>query len=393
MRRSWIQRFRVGLAFLPLLPLFILTAGCPGKNSPSSASSSSVLTSTDTPTPTDTPNATATAQANATATAQANYVATHDAKATSTAQVGATETQQAGETATARATSTPTPPVNATATVTPTPYPRTVWSVYSTLGQYGTDGVNGDFDCAMGVAVGAGYLAVGDICSENVQVFNSSGTYLYSVPPDGATPSLWGMTIDSNGELYVADYGSGEVDGYDLGLTGYTYDYTWSAQGNMGGPRGVKTDAQGNLVVADYSDGKIWNLSWADDSVLHQTTTGPSGGMGPTDVALDASGNLYVTDDNNSQVDEFNNQYHYTGFFNGSGWASALNVPCGVGVDSQGNLFISDIYNARVVYATPQGGYLGEIDGFGWPNYLVLDSSDDLFVVDEVNYQVDEYIR
>ncbi len=379
----------------------LLLAGCPGKSSPSSASNPGPTDSfTPTPTPTSTPNATATYQAQETATQQALFVATHEAKATATAQQAATAAQQASETATGQPTATFTPLLTSTPTQTPTPYPTTAWSFYAPLGlSYATatpaaaPGSDGYFEEPLGVAAGDGYLAVGDNGYKNIQVFNSAGTYLYSVTPHGASPDLGGMALDSNGELYVADYDDAEVDGYLLGSSSYTYDYTWTAQGGMASPFCVKIDAKGNLVVGDIGTNSVWNLAWADDTVLSETTIGAVPNMDPFDLALDQSGNIYVSDEGNNQVDVFNSQYAFTGSFTGSSWTPALAVPNGIGVDSQGNLFISDPDNARVVYTTAQGTYLGEINGFNYPTFLALDGSDDLFVTDTGSGQVDEFTQ
>ena len=76
------------------------------------------------------------------------------------------------------------------------------------------------------------------------------------------------MAIDSSGELYAAKYGTGVV-GYLLGASGAVSDYTWTGQGSFTQSNGVKIDAAGNLVVAeDYRT--VWNVSWDDDTVLHQ---------------------------------------------------------------------------------------------------------------------------
>jgi hypothetical protein len=158
----------------------------------------------------------------------------------------------------------------------------------------------------------------------------------------------------------------------------------------MSGPIGVKIDANGNLVVADYSGQNVYNLNWADDTVLNQT--GSSYLSEPYDLALDSTGNIYVGDYAN-QIVEYDSGYNYTNTFTGSGWTEPLAGSTSVGVDSQGNLFISDPYNSRVVYATAQGDYLGELDGFSFPYFLALDNADDLFVADYYNSVVDEYTR
>jgi sugar lactone lactonase YvrE len=302
-------------------------------------------------------------------------------------------------TPTSTATGTPTPTGSITPTFTLTPIPSSAWTLVSTLGQYGTDGINGDFENAVGVAVGSGFIAVSDETYGNVQVFNSIGDWLYSIPVNAPA----GLAIDSYGELYICDRGyngsgGAEVDGFYLAAGGYTYDYTWSAQGHMTNPSGVKIDANGNLVVADpglgNGGGVMYNLEWNDDSVLHKidTVDGLANGINFYDVALDAGGNIYATTNFANSVrqgiTEFTNNYLYTGSFTGSNWATPLNTTrvFSVGADSTGNLYISDWLNQRVVYATAQGTYLGEIDLPSYPYYLALDNADDLFVAtyDEV---------
>jgi hypothetical protein len=274
----------------------------------------------------------------------------------------------------------------------------------STLGQYGTDGINGDFENAVGVAVGSGFIAVSDGTYGNVQVFNSTGGWLYSIPVNGPV----GLAIDAYGELYICDdgyngSGTAEVDGFYLTNSGYTYDYTWSAQGQMTNPSGVKIDANGNLVVADpgflNGGGVIFNLYWNDDSTLNKINSvdGFASLINFYDVALDAGANIYAaTNFANSArqgITGFNGNYLYTGSFTGSNWATPLNNNriFSVGADSTGNLYISDWSNQRVVYATAQGTYLGQINLSSDPYYLALDNADDLFVA--VGDEVLEYSK
>ncbi len=306
-------------------------------------------------------------------------------------------TRNANHTPFPGATSTPTPTITVTQpawtpTLSPTAFPTASWSLSVSFGQQGTDGINGDFQDPMGIAVGAGFIAVSDQPASaigNVQVFSDNGQYLYNIPAN----QPWGLALDSYGELYVADLGTFQVTGYYLSMTGYTQDYTWTGQGSVAGPICVKIDANGNLVVGDYYGAKVVNLSWDNDSVLNQSSGSVT--VWPLDLALDPGGNIYVTDYNSHGILDFNSNYVYQSGFTGSTWASPasqLGVPWSVGVDSQGNLFISDNADSRVVYATPQGNYLGQLDGFCSPVYLTLDSSDDLYVVDNAYcYRVDEF--
>jgi hypothetical protein len=371
------------LGFLILLVLAgVAVTGCPGNNTSSMGPISHPIP-TATPTPTDTLQ---TPSANTTMTETPNATLTHlSPTITVTPLVTAT-------------------PSGLTATPSPTPFSSS-WNLYAILGQYSASaGSNGNFDYAMGIAIGNGFIAVSDEGVENVQVFNANGQYLYNITPTGTSTDLYGMAIDSNDELYVADYGDGLVQGFYLGATGATYDYSWSGQGTFGGPTGVKIDGQGNLVVCDWNDAAVYNVAWADDTLLTTSTGNPGSAAAttylPSDVALDAEGNIDVGDGapygspNIGRVVQYNSGYAYTDSIWGSTWTLPLNNPVySLIPDSQNNFFVSDSYNGRVVYMTNQGAYLGEIDGFNYPAYLAVDASNDLFVVDVGAGQVLEYTR
>ena len=354
-------------------------------------------THTGTSTPTDTPTVTSTPTWTFSPTL--TFTDTPTGTPTSTATVTPTASFTVTRDHTSQPTHTPTPTASGTQivftpTVTPSPYPAAAWGYFATLGQQGTaltNGSNGYFQLPTGVAVGYGYIAISDEGFENVQVFDHNGNYLYSIPPhNSVSPDLYGMTMDSYGELYVCDAGNHEVDGYLLGPTGYTYDYTWSGQGTLGPAHGVRIDADGNLVVVDDVDG-AFNLNWSDDSVLARSTGDPSGETS-YDLALDSSGSFYIADQFNSRVNQYSSSYAYTGSLNWSG-AGGLAYVLSLATDSQNNLWVSDYFHGRVIYSDPQGNYLGEVNGFADPEFIALDSADDLFVVDTSSYHVVEYIR
>jgi uncharacterized protein (TIGR03437 family) len=79
---------------------------------------------------------------------------------------------------------------------------------------------------------------------------------------------------------------------------------------------------------------------------------------GPRSVAVDASGNIYVADYTNSRVRMIsttgiittiggNGRFGYTGD-GGAGTSAALNFPSGVAADASGNVFVSDTQNSVV---------------------------------------------
>jgi hypothetical protein len=353
------QRTPTTVAAAPLTQIYFLPSNT---NTPLPATAT--VTNTPTKTVTSTPTLTATVTATPTITSTATLSPTKGHPPATGTQTG-------------------TPAGSPSATPTITAIPTSAWTLVASLGQYGTDGVNGDFSQPTGVAVGEGYIAVGDAQSGDVEVFDSTGTYLYNISE--SSPS--GMAIDSYGELYICDINT--VDGYYLTPSGATYDYSWSGQGTLSYPNGVKIDGNGNLVVA--SSGTITNLFWNDDSILNQY----QGGDNYTDVAIDPSGKIYGAIDNaEAAVVELDSNYNFLNSFYGADWATAINNGClSVAVDPTGNLYIQDNQNNRVVYATAQGTYLGEIDYPQYPAYLAMDGGGDLFISGENPIGVQEFFK
>jgi serine/threonine-protein kinase len=125
-----------------------------------------------------------------------------------------------------------------------------------------------------------------------------------------------GIAIDNQGNLYVADsYNNrirkitpqGVVSTYaGTGAPGFADGDPGSATFN--GPNGIAVDNSGNVYVADYNNNAI-RLITINGSVITLTGTGTPGfndGLpdvaqfnGPTGVAVDAKGVIYVADRNN----------------------------------------------------------------------------------------------
>lgn len=65
----------------------------------------------------------------------------------------------------------------------------------------------------------------------------------------------------------------------------------------------------------------------------------------PMDVAVDSSGNVYVTDTSNHRIQKFSNYGTYIRSWGGFGSGDGqFNYPSGVALDSSGNVFVSDIH-------------------------------------------------
>jgi len=230
------------------------------------------------------------------------------------------------------------------------------------------------------------------------------------------------------------------------------------------GAGGLAVDHSGNLYVADTYNNRVLEFSspFASAGVGRSahlvfgqngkfTSNGCSAGAdglcAPSAVAIDPSGNLYVSDSGNNRVLEFNTPLKKTGpgagntvadrvfgqaDFNGSqcnssasASAATLCSPQALALDSAANLYIGDFGNNRVLeYNTPlaataiggsgdttadtvfgQGGDFSasdcavagsnisplNADGLCGPSGVALDSAGNLYISDSRNNRVLEY--
>jgi hypothetical protein len=228
--------------------------------------------------------------------------------------------------------------------------------------------------------------------------FTSTGCNTGGVGP-GTLCFPRGLAVDSAGNLYVADANNHRVLVFDTpftsdavadkvwgqpSFTGVTCNNGGAGAGSLCSPWGVTLDSTGNLYVADAQNNRVLRFTGGRtgdttaDQVLGQpdavTTTCNTGGLSaqtlcsPRAIAFDASGNVYVADYSNSRVlvytpspadttaDRVFGQASMTaGTCNNPSISNAsLCNPGTVAVDSAGNVWIGDEGNSRVLgYLTP----------------------------------------
>jgi hypothetical protein len=126
----------------------------------------------------------------------------------------------------------------------------------------------------------------------------------------------------------------------------------------------------------------------------------------PTGIAADHSGNIYVADANNyvirkitplAEVTTFAGTPNVSGSVDGASLLAEFNSPFGVAVDSSGNVYVSDYSTVRVI--NPSGvvitlagtsGQTGIVDGtgpaaqFGSLQGIAVDSAQNIYVSDYV---------
>jgi uncharacterized protein (TIGR03437 family) len=196
----------------------------------------------------------------------------------------------------------------------------------------------------------------------------------------------YGLAADKSGNLYISDTSNGIARVRKVNSSGIISTYAGGASpisGGDGGPAtsaglmtaaGLAVDSQGNLYIADTVGERIRKVNTAGiiSTVAGTGVANYSGDGGPAvnatlsvpvGIAVDAQGNLYITEKGNAlygprirKVDTSGNISTMAGNgklgFAGDG-GSALNAEFGINlqgiaVDNAGNIYIADYGNDRI---------------------------------------------
>jgi uncharacterized protein (TIGR03437 family) len=240
-----------------------------------------------------------------------------------------------------------------------------------------------------------------------------------------------GVAVGAGGDLYIADPVSSQIRRVSNGVIstvagngvpGFSGDNGSALSAQLSGPTGIAVDTAGNLYIADRGNVRVRKVSnGIITTVAGNGRPGFSGDNGPatsaqffylTGVAVDSAGNLYIADSIASNVRKVANGVITTvagggpPFFigdNGPAASAGLFGPSGVAVDSGGNLYIADTFNNRVrkvsggVITTVVGNGTGALSGDGGPASssevneplaVAVDAAGNLYVADTGNNRI-----
>lgn len=218
------------------------------------------------------------------------------------------------------------------------------------------------------------------------------------------------MALDASGLVYVVNRGSESISNVPWDRTGVGHRISIVSLGSQTGeeeyvgefsrygsepgqliwPAGIAIDAQGQVYVTDEwlnrvsvfdSKGNFlscWNIVQGGDS----ETNGSAG------IAIDANNVLYITDGRSHKVRKFTTDGTFLGSWGslGSG-PNELNSPWGIAVDDEGYVYVADFNNHRVQKYTSDGAFVAQIGGSGSkrsslvnPTDVAVDPDGDVYV-------------
>ncbi|UXR64465.1 NHL repeat-containing protein [Bdellovibrio bacteriovorus] len=190
-----------------------------------------------------------------------------------------------------------------------------------------------------------------DMTGVNIRHFSTNGSDQGGFTLTNATNFI---QIDSLDVIYVADPADQVIQ--KVSLLG-------TPQGTLGnglltGPSAFALTS-GGVVVLDHSANtpralvKIKN----DNTLEWEIAIGDIAGLGsPWGIAVDASGNIYISDIDNHQIVKLSPTGELLKSFGHQGAAlGEFNVPTGLAIDTKGNLYVADMGNHRVQKFSPEG--------------------------------------
>ena len=210
-----------------------------------------------------------------------------------------------------------------------------------------------------------------------ISTIAGNGTQGYSGDGGAATSAELslpdGVAVDTSGNVYIADFGNKRIRKVTTagiistvagnGTAGYSGDGGAATSAEISAPGGVAVDTSGNIYIADQSNNRIRKVTSAGiiSTVAGNGTAGFSGDGGaatnaeiqtPMGVAVDAAGNVYISDTYNARVRKVTSGGTIStvagnGTFGESGdGGAAINAEFyyshQIAVDSAGNLYITD---------------------------------------------------
>jgi uncharacterized protein (TIGR03437 family) len=168
-----------------------------------------------------------------------------------------------------------------------------------------------------------------------------------------------GLAVDGSGSVFITDFGNQRIrrvsasgiittvagngatggSGF-LTSGGYSGDGGPATSASLSNPSGVAVDASGNLFIADYANSRIRKVSAIGiiTTVAGNGIAGLSGDGGPAaaaelfcpeNLAVDASGNLFIADTFNSRIREVQAVNALGGIQNAASYATAAAVSPG----------------------------------------------------------------
>src|SRR5512133_105954 len=194
------------------------------------------------------------------------------------------------------------------------------------------------------------------------------------------------MILSLSFNLYAASPGD-IITVAGNGAAIFSGDNGAATSASLNAPYGTTVDSAGNLYIADNANHRIRKVAAGSGIITTVAGNGTQGFAGDNGAATSASlyypavtvdntGNLYIADYGNNRIRKVaagsgiistvagNDTQGFAGD-GGAATSASLNLPYEVAVDNAGNLYIADTYNNRIRKVAAGSGIITTVAGNG----------------------------
>ncbi len=197
------------------------------------------------------------------------------------------------------------------------------------------------------------------------------------------TNTSYAATGLTNGTTYffgVSVVNSAGESGYSTNLVIATPRAPYTYPVGSDEPYGIAIDSSGNVWVTNQGSNNVTEFSSAGALIETYTV-----GSAPTGIAIDGSGNVWVTNQDSDSVTDLSSAGAVLGTF------IVSTSPSGIAIDGSGNIWLTNQGSDSVTELSSAGVVLGTFTVSTNPTGIAIDGSDNIWVVSSTNNNATEF--
>lgn len=222
-----------------------------------------------------------------------------------------------------------------------------------------------------------------------------------------------GVAVDKSGNVFIADTNNHVIRKIDTSGSVSTFAI------GVGLPEGITIDAAGAMFVSDAFHNRFLQITQQGSAIIYAGSGSGIGGgdnitpNNPEGLAVDStSGAIFVADAVNGTIDRvgtngivevFAGTINSSGSVDGNGMNALFQLPSDVAIDKSGNVYVTDYGNSTIRKISPSAdvttvagmaGAIGDIDAngsaaeFGQPSGIAIDTEGNLYIADPGNFAI-----
>lgn len=263
---------------------------------------------------------------------------------------------------------------------------------------------NGELNYPRGITVDSnGDVYVVDSFNHRIQKFSNDGNYITKWGSRGSGDYQFNyphfIAVDKDGYLYIADHNNNRVQKFTI-----NGDFVMSLSSPLGYalPSGIAVDSDCNVYVTEYNSHRIQKLT--SNGVFITSWGGGGSGDGqfyrPYGVAVDKNGYVYVAEWGNCRVQKFTNDGTFICKWGSKGSGDGqFETATGIAVDQSGYVYVADHVNHRIQMFTSDGEYLTKWGSYGsgngqfaYPMQVSVETNGNIFVADYAYHRIQKFV-